>query len=98
MFCKKVVLKNFAKLTGKHLCQSLFLNKVAGQPATLLKIRIWRRCFPVNFAKFLRATFLQNTCRGCFWINTFYRLSVLHLHTRNRSRNSLDFSFGSICA
>ena len=25
--CKKVVLRNFAKLTGKHLCQSLFFNK-----------------------------------------------------------------------
>ena len=24
------VLKNFAKFTGKHLCQSLFFNKVAG--------------------------------------------------------------------
>ena len=29
-FYKKGVLKNFAKLTGKHLCQSLFFNKVAG--------------------------------------------------------------------
>ena len=27
---KKDVLKNFAKFTGKHLCQSLFFNKVAG--------------------------------------------------------------------
>ena len=27
---KKGVLKNFAKFTGKHLCQSLFFNKVAG--------------------------------------------------------------------
>ena len=27
---KKVVLKNFAKLTGKHLCQSIFFNKIAG--------------------------------------------------------------------
>ena len=27
---KKGVLKNFAKSTGIHLCQSLFLNKVAG--------------------------------------------------------------------
>ena len=26
----KGVLKHFAKFTGKHLCQSLFLNKVAG--------------------------------------------------------------------
>ena len=27
---KKNNLRNFAKSTGKHLCQSLFLNKVAG--------------------------------------------------------------------
>ena len=27
---KKGVLKNFTKFTGKHLCQSLFFNKVAG--------------------------------------------------------------------
>ena len=37
VFCKKGVLRNFAKFTGKHLCftgkhlcQSLFFNKVAG--------------------------------------------------------------------
>ena len=30
VFCKKGVLRNFVKLTGKHLCQSLFFNKVAG--------------------------------------------------------------------
>ena len=29
-FCRKGVLKNFAKLTGKHLCWILFYNKVAG--------------------------------------------------------------------
>ena len=35
--CKKGVLENFAKFTGKHLCQSLFSNKVTGlRPATLL--------------------------------------------------------------
>ena len=28
--CKKGVLRNFAQLTGKHMCQSLFFNKVAG--------------------------------------------------------------------
>ena len=27
---KKGVLKNFAKFTGKHLCESLFFNQVAG--------------------------------------------------------------------
>ena len=28
--CKKGVLRNFAKFRGKHLSQSLFVNKVAG--------------------------------------------------------------------
>ena len=51
-FCKRVVPKNFAKSTGKHLCQSLFLIKLKAAPATLLKTRLWHRCCPVNFAKF----------------------------------------------
>ena len=58
---KKAILKNFAKFTGKHLCQSLFFDKVAGRPTTLLKKKLWRRCFPVNFTKFLRTHFLRNT-------------------------------------
>ena len=60
----KDVLKNFTKFTGRHLCQSPFFNKVAGlRPVTLLKKRLQRRCFPVNFVKFLRTPFLQNTSR-----------------------------------
>ena len=31
MFCKKVVLRNFAKFTGNHLYQGFFFNKVAGK-------------------------------------------------------------------
>ena len=30
VFCKKGILTNFTKFTGKRLCQSLYLNKVAG--------------------------------------------------------------------
>ena len=55
---RKVVLWNFAKFTGKQLCQSLFFNRVAD--LTLFKKKLWHRCFPVNFAKFLQF-FLQNT-------------------------------------
>ena len=59
MFCKKGVLRNFANFTGKHLRQSLLLNKVAGLRSTiLLKKKLWCRCFSVNFAKFLRTRFL----------------------------------------
>ena len=31
---KKGVLRNFTKFTGKHLCHSLFFNKISGLPAT----------------------------------------------------------------
>ena len=34
------------------------------RPTTLLKKRPWHRCFPMNFAKFLRTPFLQNTCNA----------------------------------
>ena len=43
---EKGVLKTFVKFIGKNLCQSLFFNK-----------KTWYRCFPVNFAKFLRTPF-----------------------------------------
>ena len=35
---KKGVLRNFPKFTGKHLCQSLFVNKVTLAQAFFLKI------------------------------------------------------------
>ena len=38
VFCRKGVLRNFAKFTEKYQCPSLFFNKVAGlRPGTLLK-------------------------------------------------------------
>ena len=50
LFFNKVADLNFAKFTGKHLCRSLYFNKVASLgPATLLKRKLWHRCFPVNF-------------------------------------------------
>ena len=64
VFCEKGVLGNFTKFTGKHFYQSLFVKKETGRPATLLKKRLWHRCFSVNFAKFLRTPFLQNTYGG----------------------------------
>ena len=61
-FYKKRVLRNFAKIAGKHLNASLFFNKVPGlRPAPLLKKRLSYRCFSVNFVKFLRTPFLQIT-------------------------------------
>ena len=49
------------------------------RPATLLKKRIWHRCFPVKFAKFLRTTFLQNTLDNCFWRSSM-RYFAINIH------------------
>ena len=56
----KGVLKKFTKFTGKHLCQSLSLDKFAG-------LRLWRKCFPVNFLKISRTSFLKKTSSSCFY-------------------------------
>ena len=58
---RKRILKSFLKLTGKHLCQSFCINKVADRHVTLIRKRPWNRYFLVNLAKFLRTLFLQNT-------------------------------------
>ena len=57
---EKGILKSFAKFTGKHPCQILFLIKLQAQPAKLLKNWPWHKCLAANFAKFLRTLFLQD--------------------------------------
>ena len=52
---KKGVYRNLTKVTGKHLFQSLFFNKVAG--LTLLKKRLLHRCFPGEFCEISKHTF-----------------------------------------
>ena len=59
VFCKKGVLRNFAKFTGKDLRhESLFFR-----PATLLKKRLWYRCFSKNnfFTEHLWATAFESS-------------------------------------
>ena len=49
-----ILLRKPPRLRKKEFKKSL-------RPATLLKKRPWRSCSPVNFVKFLKASFLQNT-------------------------------------
>ena len=72
-FIKKDVLRNFTEFTGKHWS------------ATLLKKRLWHRCFPVNSVKFLRTPFLQNTS---------WRL-LLHFWSLLYNPNSIIFPAGN---
>ena len=49
-----------------HTCLNVYQKQppkvlYENRPATLLKKRLWHRCFHVNFAKFSRTSFLQNS-------------------------------------
>ena len=58
---RKNVLRNFGKLTRKHLCQSLFLNKVSGlRPEKLSKKETLAQVFSYEFCK-ISKKILQNT-------------------------------------
>ena len=58
------------KFTGKENSRASPVS-----PATLLK-RFWLSCFPVNFANFLRITFLENTSRQLLLSPVIKRVSV----------------------
>ena len=57
VFYKKDVLRNFAKFTGKHLCQSLFFNKVAGQACNFIKKETLAQMFSCEFCEISQNTF-----------------------------------------
>ena len=56
---KKVFLE-ISQNSQENTCARVsFLIKLQAASATLLKKRLWHRCFPVNFAKFLRTLFTE---------------------------------------
>ena len=67
MFCKKGFSKNFAKFTGKHLCQGLFFNKVACQTRNFIKKETLAQVFFCEFCEISKNTFSYRTpLNGCF--------------------------------
>ena len=56
MFSKKGVLRNFTKLTGKHLCQSLFLIKLQA-----IKKETLAQVFSCEFCEISKNTFFHRT-------------------------------------
>ena len=60
MFCKKGVLKKFAKFIGKHRSQTLFFNKVTGL-SNFIEIETLAQVFFYDFCEFLRTSFFNRT-------------------------------------
>ena len=57
VFCEKGVLRNLAKFTGKHLCQSPFFNKVAGAASNFIKKETLAKVFSCEFCEISKNIF-----------------------------------------
>ena len=73
VLCKKGVLRNFTKFTGKHLCQSLFLNKVSGK--RYINIYIFR----CTKNEFFRQRFGHIYWRNPLWQTSFFAVFQIQL-------------------
>ena len=61
VFCKKGVIRNFTKFIGKHLCQSLFFNKVAGLACNYIEKETLAQVFSCEIWEISKNKFLQRT-------------------------------------
>ena len=66
-----------------------FSRSCMPQPVTLLKKRLWHRCFPVNCAKFLRTPFLTE---HLWWLLLYFE-SYCPLHYIAQRYHLLYFRF-----
>ena len=77
-FSKKGVLKKFQTIRQETPVLESYFNRVSGLRAvTLLKKRLQHSCFQVNFMKFLRTSFLQNTSVICLTVS--FHKEVLYI-------------------
>ena len=76
--------KYFAKFTAKiPVLESHFNNVTTLQPEVILKKKLQHRYFPVNFAKFLRTHFLQNTS-GWLLLQNYQKIMLAFNHCGTR--------------
>ena len=79
VFCKKGVLRNFAKVTGKCLCQSLFFNKIAGlRPAILSKKGTLAQVLSSKFCEISKNTFSYRTPQGLLLLIEWFFIYFLN--------------------
>ena len=58
IYCKKRCSSKFRKINRKAPMPEFLFKESCRPEANFIKKRLWHRCTPVNFAKFLRINFL----------------------------------------
>ena len=80
---KKVFLEILQNLQENTCARVSFLIKLQAPPATLLKKRLWHRCFPVNLAKFPRTRFFTE---HLWWLLLTERLPANHVNQKGHKK------------
>ena len=91
---RKGVIRNFAKFTGKHLCQSLFFNKVAGH---VIKKEILAQAFSCEFCKISKNTFFAEHLWATISKNPIHGILNLIEARRNLNLSKNGFHFRLKC-
>ena len=87
VFCKKGVLRSLTKFTGKHLCQSLFFNKVAGlRPATLVRKR------PTGVFLWILSNVKKDFVKLIMTLRAVFKMLILAPHLALNISSTADFS------
>ena len=83
VFYKKGFCKNFAKFTGKRLCQSLFFNKVAGLRPTTLLTETLAQMFSCEICKIFKNSFFTEHLRKLVQQMQHYKIAALNTTTNS---------------
>ena len=89
LFCKKGVLRNFTKLTAKHLCESLFFNKVAGRGCFMILIGKLNKC---NLLPISASLAIKILCQQRFVKNAGYKNGLIESFRDHASGIYINFS------
>ena len=110
VFCYKRVLKYFAKFTEKHLCQSLFFNKIPVDDCNFIKREALMQVFSCQYCKSFKNIYFKNICEGLLspywlyhsekviWIGPVKKCSekVPKIHKKTTVLKSLSYSGASV--
>ena len=90
MFCKKVFTE-ISQNSQENTCARIsFLIKLQTRLQLYFKKRFWRRCFPVNFEKFLRTTFFTE---HVLWLLLPVRMSGQYTLSDTSDKSQRFFGF-----
>ena len=101
------MLKNVSQNSRENTCARIAILIKLQRLATFLKKRLWYRCFPVRFAKFLRTPFFHSTLlvgasgpvstsTSQFKLSFFFTCKITKLHCQKHYDRNYQVCFGKV--